>query len=83
MHIILIDPSAINIMNHTNSKIWYNVVKLTSKLILLDLKLQKKNLVHIVSNVSTVKVVIKWIVTFAHSGNTDSIITSITEKLKS
>jgi len=70
-------------MNHTNSKIWYDVVKLTSKLILLDLKLQKKNLVHIVSNVSTVKVVIKWIVTFAHSGNTDSIITSITEKLKS
>ena len=54
MYVIYIAPNARNVTVHINSNItgkWYNIVRLISKSIFLDLKQKKKNHILIYSSV--------------------------------
>ena len=62
---------------------WYDVIRLTLKLILLDLKLRKKSLVLTYSSMLIVKANTKLIAIIVHFRSTDSTEGGIQRNLKS
>jgi len=76
-----ISSAMVSIRQNTTERL-YGFVKQISRLTLLDLKQKKTNLVHTSSSTSTAKKNIKQIVTYAHSGNMDSIKNNIQRSIR-